>query len=284
MVGTTINGLKIADEIKNSVKRSVFDLQSHEIDPCLATILVGDDLASSTYVKKKHDACKEVGIVTADQRMRSDITQQELNAVIQKLNSDKMVHGILLQLPLPNHLDASEAISLISPAKDVDGLTSHNMGLLALGKATLIPCTPLAVMDILERCKVDLEGKTVIVINRSNLIGKPLYQLLLQKNASVIACHSKTTNLARLCRQADVVITAVGNRQIFTLTPDMLKDGCTIIDVAITRYNGKLTGDADYENVVSMTSYITPVPGGVGPVTVAMLLKNTIAAASAIRK
>ena len=282
MVGITINGTTMANDRKASVKRSVFKIQEHNVEPCLVTIVVGDDHASLTYVKKKHEACKEVGIAAMDKRLRSDITQEDLNATIKKLNSDAMVHGILLQLPLPDHLDETQAISMISPDKDVDGLTTHNMGMLANGNAKLIPCTPLGIMEMLDEYKIETAGKHAVIINRSNLIGKPLYHLLLQRNATVTTCHSRTKDIEKICKMADIVITAVGNRQIFEIKPDMLKEGCTLIDAAISRYNGKITGDADYDKVAVKTSYITPVPGGVGPMTVAMLLKNTIIAASNI--
>lgn len=282
LAGITINGIDLASSIKMGVKRTIFNLQEKEIEPCLATILVGDNIASTTYVKKKHDACLEVGIATMDYRLREDVTQKELNETIEKLNSDKIVHGILLQLPLPEHLNHIEALSKITPDKDVDGLTAHNMGLLAIGKAKLIPCTPLAIMTILEHQKIDLAGKTIVVINRSNLIGKPLMHLLLQRNATVIICHSHTKNIAKFTLLADVVISAVGNRQVFEIKPDMLKEGCALIDVAISRHDGKLTGDAEYSKVITKISHITPVPGGVGPMTVAMLLKNTIIAAANI--
>lgn len=282
MAATTINGVSLAGDVKMAIKRSVFKLQEHEIEPCLATILVGSDPASATYVRKKHEACTEVGIAAMDHRLREDTTQEDLNETIRKLNADDMIHGILLQLPLPRHLDPLESTSMISPDKDVDGLTAHNIGLLAMGVPKLVPCTPLAIMSILEYCKIDLVGKIVTIINRSNLVGKPMQQLLLQKDATVITCHSKTKDIAKFCRIADVVITAVGNRRVFELRPDMLKDGCVVIDVAITRHNGKMVGDADYDKIVSKVSHITPVPGGVGPMTVAMLLKNTVTAAASI--
>lgn len=280
--GTIINGIEMANNAKTGIKRSILELQKKKIKPCLATILVGDDVASATYVKKKHEGCAEVGIATMDYRLGKNITQEELNKTVEKLNSDNTVHGILLQLPLPKHLNHTEALSKINPDKDVDGLTTHSMGYLAIGKAELVPCTPLAVMAMLEYQKISLAGKTVVVINRSNLIGKPLMHLLLQKNATVIVCHSQTKNIGRFTLLADVVISAVGNRQAFEIKPEMLKKDCVLIDVAISRYNGKLTGDADYDKVVTKTSHITPVPGGVGPMTVAMLLKNTVIAAARI--
>jgi methylenetetrahydrofolate dehydrogenase (NADP+)/methenyltetrahydrofolate cyclohydrolase len=233
-----------------------------------------------TYVKNKHRACQEVGITTRDFKLSSNISQEELNKIIDELNKDPSVHGILIQLPLPNQLDEFIATSRVSPLKDVDGLTPHNAGLLAMGKALLIACTPSGIMEMFDFHKIDLEGKTVILINRSNLVGKPLYHLLLARDATVITCHSKSKNLSELCKTADVIITAVGNRERFTLSPDMIKTGSVIIDVAISRRNDKLLGDSDFEEIIQKAAYATPVPGGVGPLTVAMLLKNTITAAS----
>jgi len=280
MVGIKIDGKEIAQSVKDRVKKAVEELKSQGINPCLATILVGDNPASATYVKNKHKACEEVGIATKDHKLDADTTQSQLNEIIEKLNNDKTVHGILVQLPLPKQLDEFATTSRISPLKDVDGLTPHNAGLLAMKKAALVACTPSGVMEMFDYHKINLEGKNVVLINRSNLVGKPLYHLLLEKNATVITCHSKTKNLKELCQSADIVITAVGDRNRFTLTPDMIKEGAIVIDVAISRFQEKLVGDSDYEQIIQKASYATPVPGGVGPMTVAMLLKNTITAAS----
>ena len=222
----------------------------------------------------------KVGIATKDHKLDANITQLELNKIIDELNSDKSVHGILVQLPLPDQLDEFATTSRISPLKDVDGLTPHNAGLLAMKKAALVACTPSGVMEMFDYHDIDLEGKNVVLINRSNLVGKPLYHLLLEKNATVLTCHSRTKNLTELCQNADIVITAVGDRNKFTLTQDMIKEGAIVIDVAISRHNDKLVGDADYDDIIQKASFATPVPGGVGPMTVAMLLKNTITAAS----
>ena len=280
MVGTKIDGKVIAQSVKDRVKKAAVELKSHGISPCLATILIGDNPASATYVRNKHKACEEVGIATKDHKIGADITQIELNKIIDELNSDSSVHGILVQLPLPDHLDEFATTSRISPLKDVDGLTPHNAGLLAMKKAMLVACTPSGVMEMFEYHNIDLEGKNVVLINRSNLVGKPLYHLLLEKNATVMTCHSKTKNLKELCKEADIIITAVGDRTKFVLTPDMIKENSIVIDVAISRFNEKLVGDADYEQIIQKASFATPVPGGVGPMTVAMLLKNTITAAS----
>jgi len=246
----------------------------------LATILIGDNPASTTYVKNKHKACEEVGIITKDHKLDAKISQTQLDEIIQNLNNDSAVHGILVQLPLPEQLDEFTTTSRISPLKDVDGLTPHNVGLLAMKKAALIACTPLGIMEMFDYHGIDLDGKNVVLINRSNLVGKPLYHLLLEKNATVMACHSKTKNLTELCQAADVIITAVGDRAKFTLTPEMIKEGAIVIDVAISRFQEKLVGDSDFDEIIQKASFATPVPGGVGPMTVAMLLKNTITAAS----
>jgi methylenetetrahydrofolate dehydrogenase (NADP+)/methenyltetrahydrofolate cyclohydrolase len=280
MTGIKIDGKEIAQTVKDRVRKAVEELKSQGINPCLATVLVGDNQASATYVKNKHKACEEVGIITKDFKFGSEISQLELNKKIDELNKDKTVHGILVQLPLPNHLDEFFTTSSISPLKDVDGLTPHNAGLLAMKKAALVACTPLGVMEMFDYYNIELDGKNVVIINRSGLVGKPLYHLLLARDATVITCHSKTKNINELCQLADIIITAVGNRKKFTLTPDMIKKDAVIIDVAISRYNEKLVGDTDYEQIIEKASYATPVPGGVGPMTVAMLLKNTITATS----
>ncbi len=280
MTGTKIDGIEVAQTVKERVKNAASELKSQGIQPCLATILVGDNQASATYVKNKHKACAEVGIATKDHHPPASISQKELNSLIDSLNKDSSVHGILVQLPLPAQINEFEIISRISPIKDVDGLTPYNAGLLAMGKAALKACTPSGIMELFDYYKINLAGKNIVMINRSNLIGKPLYHMLLEKNATVTTCHSKTKNLAEFTKSADVVITAVGDRTKFTLKQDMIKDGAVVIDVAITRYDGKLAGDCDYDKIIKKASFATPVPGGVGPMTVAMLLKNTITAAS----
>ena len=280
MVGIRIDGKIIAQSVKDRVKKATEELKNQGISPCLATVLIGDNPASATYVRNKHKACEEVGIATKDHKLDSSVTQSELTKIIDELNADKSVHGILVQLPLPKQLDEFATTSRISPLKDVDGLTPHNAGLLTMKKAALVACTPLGVMEMFDYHRIDLEGKNVVLINRSNLVGKPLYHLLLEKNATVLTCHSKTKNLSELCKNADIIITAVGDRNKFTLTPDMIKEGAIVIDVAISRFQEKLVGDSDYDKIIQKASFATPVPGGVGPMTVAMLLKNTITAAS----
>ena len=280
MVGTKIDGLEVSKAVKERVKKAVDELKKQGMEPCLATILVGDNPASATYVRNKHKACEQVGILTKDLKPSATISQSEINETIDSLNKDDSIHGILVQLPLPQQLDKFETTSRISPIKDVDGLTPHNMGLLSMGKAILKACTPSGIMEMFDYYNIDLSGKIVVLINRSNLIGKPLYHLLLEKNATVITCHSKTKNLKEISKSADIVITAVGDRTKFVLTADMIKEGAVVIDVAISKNEGKLVGDIDFEEIIKKASFASPVPGGVGPMTVAMLLKNTVTAAS----
>ena len=280
LAGTKIDGLEVAKSVKTKVVEIVNDLKSKEITPCLATIVVGDNPASATYIRNKHKACEEVGILTKDHTLSNDITQEELNSLIEKLNQDETVHGILVQLPLPNHLNEFNTTTQILPEKDIDGLTPTNVGLLAIGKAILIACTPSGIIEMCKYYNIELEGKNITIINRSNLVGKPLFHLLLQNNATVTTCHSKTKNLKQICLNSDIIITGVGNREIFKLTPDMIKQEAVVIDVATTRYEGKLVGDTDFLDIIEKALFASPVPGGVGPMTVAMLLKNTVTAAA----
>jgi len=280
LTGKKIDGLEVAKSVKERVKKAVSELKIQGVEPCLATILVGDNPASATYVKNKHKACSEVGILTKDHKSSATISQEEMNDLIDSLNNDRAVHGILVQLPLPKHLDEFTTTSRIFPTKDVDGLTPHNIGLLSMGKAVLKACTPSGIMEMFDYYNIDLTGKNIVMINRSNLVGKPLYHMLLEKNATVITCHSKTKNLRDICQLGDIIISAVGDRTKFVLTPEMIKNGAIVIDVGTSHHDGKLVGDADFDKIIEKASYATPVPGGVGPMTVAMLLKNTITAAS----
>jgi methylenetetrahydrofolate dehydrogenase (NADP+)/methenyltetrahydrofolate cyclohydrolase len=248
----------------------------------LSTILVGDDPASAIYIRNKHRACSEVGIETNDNKLESSIKEKKLIELIKTLNEDKKVHGILMQLPLPDHINQFNVINMIEPQKDIDGLTYYNAGLLLNRKPSFIPCTPLGVMELLKYYHVELKGKDAIIINRSILVGKPLALLLLDKDATVTICHSNTKNLEEKIRNSDIVVTAIGNRKLFTLTADLVRDNAIVIDIGISRANGKVIGDADYENVSKKVYGITPVPGGVGPMTIAMLLKNTVLAASRV--
>ena len=280
MTGIKIDGKIIAQTVKDRVKKATDELKTEGINPCLATVLIGNNAASATYVKNKHKSCEEVGIATKDHKLDESVTQQELNNIIDELNADVSVHGILVQLPLPKHLNEFATTSRISPIKDVDGLTPHNAGLLAIKKAVLVACTPSGVMEMFDYHNIDLKGKNIVLINRSNLVGKPLYHLLLEKNATVITCHSRTKDIKKFCQSADIIITAVGDRTKFILTPEMIKEESIVIDVAISRFEDKLVGDCDYDKIIEKASFATPVPGGVGPMTVAMLLKNTITATS----
>jgi len=280
VTGKKIDGIAVANAVKERVRKAVNELQTEGVTPCLATLLVGENQASSIYVKNKQKACAEVGITTKDHKLPESFSQQEMNSLIDLLNNDNTVHGILVQLPLPKQLDEFATTSRISPIKDVDGLTPYNVGLLSTGRAILKPCTPSGIMEMFDYYNIDLAGKHAVIINRSNLVGRPLYNLLLEKNVTVTTCHSKTHNLKEHCQKADIVITAVGDRTKFVLTADMIKDGVIMIDVGISRQDGKLVGDANYDEIIKKASYATPVPGGVGPMTVAMLLKNTVTAAS----
>jgi len=280
LAGQKIDGIAVANSVKDRARAVADALRKEGITPCLATVLVGENPASTTYVNNKQKACSEVGIETKDHKLPESFSQQEMNSLIDLLNKDETVHGILIQLPLPKQLDAFSTTSRISPIKDVDGLTPYNIGLLASGRAVLKPCTPSGIMELFDYYKIDLSGKNVVIINRSHLVGKPLYHLMLEKNATVTTCHSKTKNLKQHCLDADIIVTAIGDRAKFTLTADMVKDGAIVIDVGISRQDGKLVGDVDYDNIIKKASFATPVPGGVGPMTVAMLLKNTVTAAS----
>lgn len=280
MVGIKIDGLQVAAVVRERVKKAVAELKTQGVKPCLATVLVGDNQASATYVRNKQKACAEVGILTKDHKLPDTTSQEEMNGLIDSLNSDESVHGILVQLPLPKQIDEFATTSRISPLKDVDGLTPYNVGLLVMKKAILRACTPSGIIELLDHYKIDMEGKNVVIINRSNLIGKPLYHLMLERNATVTTCHSRTKDLQKVCSQADIVVTGVGDRTRFTLTPDMIKEGAVVIDVATAKLDGKLVGDSDFDKIIQKASFASPVPGGVGPMTIAMLLKNTVTAAS----
>lgn len=272
-----IDGKHIAKKIKEEVKNEVLNLKSKGIFPKLAVILVGDNPASQIYVKSKKKACEETGISSKEYFLTKNTSQKDLIALIEKLNDDKTVNGILTQLPLPTHINEFEVSSSIHEDKDVDVFNPKNIGKLVLGKSQLIPCTPFGIIKMLEYSKIDVEGKNCVVIGRSNIVGKPIAQLLTQKNATVTLCHSKTQNIIGICKNADIIICAVGKSKF--LTSNMVKKGTVVIDVGINRTNqGTVCGDVDFENVSKITSYITPVPGGVGPMTIAMLMKNTVLA------
>jgi methylenetetrahydrofolate dehydrogenase (NADP+)/methenyltetrahydrofolate cyclohydrolase len=279
LVARIIDGKIVSADVKSRVKKAVQELKASRIQPCLATVLVGDNPASAMYVESKQKDAKEVGIVTRDHRLAATFKQNELLELVQFLNNDSAVHGILVQLPLPSHIDQFDITASLSPLKDVDGLTPYNAGMLQSGIAALKPCTPSGIMELLDYYKLDIAGMDAVIVNRSNLVGKPLLILLLERDATVTICHSKTKGLNEKLRSADLIVTAVGNRQRFTLTANMVKEGVVVIDVGMAWLNGKLTGDTDFDSVKQKASWITPVPGGVGLMTRAMLLKNTVTAA-----
>lgn len=274
-----IDGKKLAKEIREDLKIKSEELKEKGINPRLAVIMVGDDKASQVYVKNKSKVCDEIGIEFEEHLLSSDIEQSTLIELIEKLNQDKNVHGILLQSPIPNHLDINEAFRTISPKKDVDGFNPLNVGKLSLNQDTFVSCTPYGIMKMFEAYNIDLTGKNVTIIGRSNIVGKPLIQCCLNKNATVTICHSKTKDLKYHTQNADIVIAAIGKSKF--VTADMIKQDAVVIDVGINRgEDGKLTGDVDFESVKEKASYITPVPGGVGPMTIAMLMNNVIKACS----
>jgi methylenetetrahydrofolate dehydrogenase (NADP+) / methenyltetrahydrofolate cyclohydrolase len=285
LTGNIIDGNIVASVIKSRIKKQVENMQSKGlVIPSLATVLVGSDPASTIYVKNKQKAAADVGISTKDHKISSNISQKELIELVMKLNSDPEVHGILVQLPLPEAINEANVINTISPSKDVDGLTQTNAGMLFNGRAAFVPCTPLGIIQLLDYYKIDLESIDAVVLNRSNLVGKPLAILLLQRNASVMVCHSKSKNLVDKIKSAELIVTAVGNRERFALNSSMVKDSAIIIDVGISRLMGRPVGDVeDFESLREKASWITPVPGGVGPMTIAMLLSNTMLAAARSR-
>jgi methylenetetrahydrofolate dehydrogenase (NADP+) / methenyltetrahydrofolate cyclohydrolase len=282
-LGKLIDGMLVSQHIKQTIRFEVSALTNKGIKPCLATVLVGNNQASATYVKNKQIAASSVGILTRDFKLPENISQNELVKTINELNHDKNVHGILIQLPLPNQIETS-ITNIVNHEKDVDGLTSYNLGLLMEGSPKLIPCTPLGILELLDFYNINVRGIDVAIINRSNLVGKPLGILLMNRDATVTFFHSKSKGMVDKLKNFDCIITAVGDRQKFILTSNMVKDGAIIFDVGISRINGKIQGDVDFKSVSERAGYITPVPGGVGPMTVTMLLKNTLHAASLINK
>lgn len=276
-MATIIDGKNLAKKIRQDLKEECDELKKNGINPKLAVIMVGDDPASKVYVRNKSKACEDVGIEYEEFLLKEETTQEELIDLIKKLNNDKTINGILLQSPIPKHLNINEAFKAITYMKDVDGFTPASVGKLCIGEDTFISCTPYGVMKMFEEYNIDLTGKDVVILGRSNIVGKPLIQCCLQKNATVTVCHSKTKNLAEHTKRADIVISAIGESKF--VKADMIKDGAVIIDVGINRgADGKLTGDVDFENVEKKASYLTPVPGGVGPMTIAMLMNNVIKA------
>ncbi len=277
-MATIIDGKSLAKKIKQNLKIECDELKNQGIQPKLAVIMVGENPASKVYVRNKSISCNEVGIEYEEHLLDKNTTQEELHSLIKKLNDTKEVNGILLQSPLPDHLDINQAFKAISYRKDVDGFTPSSVGKLVMGGDTFISCTPYGVMKMFEEYNIDLTGKDVVIIGRSNIVGKPLSQCCLAQNATVTICHSRTKDLKKHTKRADILIAAIGKANF--VTTDMVKDGAVVVDVGINRNEeGKLVGDVDYENVSKIASYITPVPGGVGPMTVAMLMNNVIKAA-----
>ena len=275
-----LDGKAVSLKVKESVKVRADELKKFGVEPTLAVVLVGEDKASQTYVRAKEKACNEYGIKSVAHRLSENTTQNELLALINVLNLDDSIHGILVQLPLPKHIDTDAILAMINPTKDVDGFHAVNVGKLVSGLDGFVPCTPLGVMEILKEYGIDVAGLNAVVIGRSNIVGKPMANLLLNASATVTVTHSKTKNLKEICKNADLIVAAIGKP--FFLKADMVKDGAVVVDVGINRLDdGRLVGDVDFEEVAPKCSYITPVPGGVGPMTIAMLLNNTILAAQA---
>ncbi len=272
-----INGKELAKHIREGLKEEVTELKNAEIYPKLAVIMVGDDPASKVYVRNKSKACEDVGIKYEEHLLSSKTTREELLELIEKLNNDETVHGILVQSPLPEGLDANEAFRTISPKKDVDGFHPINVGKLSLNQDCFVSCTPYGIIKMLEYYNIPIEGANAVIIGRSNIVGKPLAKCLLNKNATVTVCHSKTKNLKEITKTADILIAAIGKSKF--VTADMVKEGATVIDVGINRTEEGLIGDTDFENIKEKVAYITPVPGGVGPMTIAMLMHNVVKAA-----
>ena len=277
-MGEMINGKKLAKETREKLKIKCDELKERGINPKFAAIMIGNDTASQIYIRNKSKACEEIGIEFEEYLLSENIEQKELIEKIKELNNRKDIHGILLQSPIPANLDINEAFRTILPEKDVDGFNPLNIGKLCLNQDTFVSCTPFGIMKMFEAYGIELEGKDVTIIGRSNIVGKPLIQCCLNKNATVTVCHSKTKNLKEHTQNADIIIVAIGKSKF--LKADMVKDGAVVIDVGINRDSeGKITGDADFDNILSKASFITPVPGGVGPMTIAMLMNNIIKAA-----
>lgn len=273
-----IDGKAVSLQVKQQVKQECDKLKTKGVTPGLAVIIVGDDPASQVYVRNKEKACEECGFYSVKYALDADTTQDELNALIDKLNKDEKINGILCQLPLPKHLDDKEVINRIDPIKDVDAFHPVNVGAIMIGDYNFLPCTPAGVMELIHSTGVDVTGKKVVVIGRSNIVGKPMAMLLLHENATVEITHSKTLDLKSITKEADILVAAIGRAKF--VTADMVKNGAIVIDVGMNRdENGKLCGDVDFENVKDKCSFITPVPGGVGPMTISMLMRNTLTAA-----
>jgi methylenetetrahydrofolate dehydrogenase (NADP+)/methenyltetrahydrofolate cyclohydrolase len=274
-MATIIDGKKISAEVKEAVKAEVSELHQKGIEVSLAVVIVGNNPASRIYVNSKKKACSDLGIVSYEYALPQETTEEELLELVDQLNNDSKVNGILVQLPLPKQIDEKNVIEKISPLKDVDAFHPNNVGKIMIGEYDFLPCTPAGCMDLIHSTGIDVCGKRCVVVGRSNIVGKPMAMLLLHESGTVTICHSKTENLAEICKQADILVAAVGKAKL--ITADMVKPGAVVIDVGMNRLeNGKLCGDVDFENVSKVAGYITPVPGGVGPMTIIMLMENTI--------
>jgi methylenetetrahydrofolate dehydrogenase (NADP+)/methenyltetrahydrofolate cyclohydrolase len=276
-MATIIDGVKVAAAVRARVAERVRELQSTGVTPCLAVVLVGDDPASASYVRMKERDCEEVGIRSLDHRLPAFTAQPEIDALIDTLNDDPAVHGILVQMPLPDHLDAESVIERISPDKDVDGFHPESLGMLVRGLPGFRACTPAGVMEMLRAYDIDPTGMRAVVVGRSTIVGKPMALLLLEANATVTVCHSRTADLPAVCREADLLVAAIGRAKM--IDASYVKPGAVVIDVGINRTDEGMVGDVDFESVERIASAITPVPGGVGPMTRAMLMVNTVSAA-----
>lgn len=278
-----IDGKAISKQVREEIAAEVVQYkEKYGTAPGLAVIIVGSDPASQVYVRNKKRACEEVGFYSVGYELPESTTQEELIALVEKLNNDDKIHGILVQLPLPKHLDETEVLLKIRPEKDVDAFHPYNVGKIIIGNHDLLPCTPAGVMVLLEKSGIDVSGKKCVVIGRSNIVGKPMAMLLLHANGTVTICHSRTKDLAEICREADILVASIGKPEF--VRGDMVKEGAVVVDVGINRLeNGKLVGDVCFSEVEPKAAYITPVPGGVGPMTITMLLKNTLTAASIAR-
>ena len=267
----------VSQRIKDQLKEETAKIKEQGIIPGLAVIIVGNNPASRSYVNSKKKACEQIGYYSREYALPEETTEEELKKLVEELNHDDEIHGILVQLPLPKHINEEMVINTIIPEKDVDAFHPANVGKIMIGNFDFLPCTPAGIMELIKESEIDLEGKHCVIIGRSNIVGKPMAMLLLHKNGTVTVCHSRTKNLADICSKADILVAAVGRANF--VTADMVKEGAVVIDVGMNRVDGKLCGDVDFAAVEPKASYITPVPGGVGPMTISMLMKNTLKAA-----
>ena len=272
-----IDGKKVSGQIRNRLAEELQELKKKTgKTPGLATVLVGDDPASAVYIRNKNKICGELGFQSFEQKLSANTSEEKLLQLVRELNSNKDIHGILVQLPLPDQIDSEKILQAIDPKKDVDGFHPVNVGKLVVGNALLTPCTPTGIIELIDHYDIEISGKHAVIIGRSNIVGKPVSMLLLQRNATITICHSRTQDLEEITRSADIIVAAVGRANF--VTEEMVSEGTVVIDVGINRVDGKLTGDVDFEPVSKKASHITPVPGGVGPMTIALLMENTLKA------